>query len=42
MEEQERKLTPESNKISENFQIFGVASFLFSCFYAFCMGVLAL
>ena len=37
MEEQERELTLESKKILENFQIFGVATFLFACFYAFCM-----
>ena len=37
MEEQERELTVESKKILENFQIFGVATFLFACFYSFCM-----
>ena len=29
--------TRESKKIRENFQIFGVATFLFACFYSFCM-----
>ena len=27
----------ENQKIRENFQIFGVATFLFACFYSFCM-----
>ncbi len=29
--------TPETRKMKENFQIFGVASFLYACLYAFCM-----
>lgn len=29
--------TPETKKMKENFQIFGVASFLYACLYAFCM-----
>lgn len=29
--------TPETRKIKENFQIFGLASFLYACLYAFCM-----
>lgn len=29
--------TPETKIIKENFQIFGVASFLYACLYAFCM-----
>lgn len=29
--------TPETTKVKENFQIFGLASFLFACLYAFCM-----
>ncbi len=29
--------TPETRKIKENFQIFGVATFLYACLYAFCM-----
>mgnify|MGYP002510255740 FL=1 len=29
--------TPETKKIKENFQIFGLASFLYACLYAFCM-----
>ena len=37
MEEQTSEITSESRKIRENFQIFGVATFLFACFYAFCM-----
>jgi len=35
--EQEEKITAESRKIRENFQIFGAATFLFACFYTFCM-----
>lgn len=37
MEEQNSEMTPESKTIRENFQVFGVATFLFACFYAFCM-----
>lgn len=37
MDEQTAEITPESRSIRENFQIFGVATFLFSCFYSFCM-----
>jgi len=33
----EENITKESKLIRENFQIFGVATFLFACFYAFCM-----
>ena len=29
--------TPETKKMKENFQIFGLASFLYACLYAFCM-----
>lgn len=29
--------TPETRKMKENFQIFGLASFLYACLYAFCM-----
>lgn len=29
--------TPETGKMKENFQIFGLASFLYACLYAFCM-----
>lgn len=29
--------TPETKNMKENFQIFGVASFLYACLYAFCM-----
>lgn len=29
--------TSETKKIKENFQIFGLASFLYACLYAFCM-----
>lgn len=29
--------TPETAKVKENFQIFGLASFLYACLYAFCM-----
>ena len=35
--EQDEKITAESRKIRENFQIFGAATFLFACFYTFCM-----
>lgn len=37
VEEQEMDMTAESRNIRENFQKFGVATFLFACFYAFCM-----
>ena len=37
MEEQTSEITSESRKIRENFQVFGVATFLFACFYSFCM-----
>ena len=37
MEEQNPEITQESRKIRENFQVFGAATFLFACFYAFCM-----
>lgn len=33
----EENITKESKLIRENFQVFGVATFLFACFYAFCM-----
>ncbi len=33
----EENATKESKLIRENFQVFGVATFLFACFYAFCM-----
>ena len=36
-EEQETKMTAESKILRENFQKFGVATFLFACFYTFCM-----
>lgn len=36
-EEQETKMTEESKILRENFQKFGVATFLFACFYTFCM-----
>lgn len=36
-EDQNIEITKESKSIRENFQIFGVATFLFACFYAFCM-----
>lgn len=36
-EEKEDKATKESKILRENFQIFGVATFLYACFYAFCM-----
>jgi len=36
-EEQETTITKESKKLRENFQKFGVATFLFACFYVFCM-----
>ena len=29
--------TPETRNMKENFQIFGLASFLYACLYAFCM-----
>lgn len=29
--------TPETKKVKENFQIFGLGSFLYACLYAFCM-----
>ncbi len=29
--------TPETKNMKENFQIFGLASFLYACLYAFCM-----
>lgn len=29
--------TPETRKVKENFQVFGVATFLYACLYAFCM-----
>jgi len=32
-----RQDTPETGKVKENFQIFGLASFLYACLYAFCM-----
>lgn len=35
--ENETTATRESRKIRGNFQIFGVATFLYACFYAFCM-----
>lgn len=35
--EQNDKITAESRNIRENFQKFGVATFLLACFYAFCM-----
>jgi len=37
VEEQEMEMTAKSRIIRENFQIFGVATFLYACFYAFCM-----
>lgn len=37
MEEQKSEMTAESKTIRGNFQKFGVATFLFACFYAFCM-----
>jgi len=37
MEEQDSEATKESKIIRQNFQIFGVATFLFACFYTFCM-----
>ncbi|MBQ8633717.1 MAG: DUF4173 domain-containing protein [Lachnospiraceae bacterium] len=37
VEEQSSETTPESRTLRENFQIFGVATFLFACFYSFCM-----
>ncbi|MBP3579587.1 MAG: hypothetical protein J6K15_15900, partial [Lachnospiraceae bacterium] len=33
----EENVTKESKRIRENFQIFGVATFLFACFYSVCM-----
>jgi len=33
----EENITKESKLIRENFQVFGVATFLFACFYSFCM-----
>ncbi|MBQ7864154.1 MAG: DUF4173 domain-containing protein [Lachnospiraceae bacterium] len=33
----EENVTKESKLIRENFQVFGVATFLFACFYSFCM-----
>ena len=33
----EENVTKESKRIRENFQVFGVATFLFSCLYSFCM-----
>lgn len=35
--ESENVITKESRKIHENFQIFGIATLLYACFYAFCM-----
>ena len=37
LEEPEGKMSQESKTIRENFQIFGVATFLFACLYSFCM-----
>lgn len=37
MEEHNVGITAESGKIRENFQIFGVVTFLYACFYTFCM-----
>ena len=37
LEEPVGKVNKESKTIRENFQIFGVATFLFACFYSFCM-----
>lgn len=36
-EEQKMEISMESKKIRENFQKFGVATFLYACFYTFCM-----
>jgi len=36
-EEQDMDLTTESRNIHENFQKFGVATFIYACFYSFCM-----
>ncbi len=35
--EGEIAITKESRKIHENFQVFGLATFLYACVYAFCM-----
>ena len=35
--EHENAMTKESRKIRENFQVFGLATFLYACFYAICM-----
>lgn len=37
VEEKEKEATKESRIIRENFQIFGTATFLYACFYVFCM-----
>jgi len=36
-EEEKKELTQETKKIRENFQIFGLATFIYACIYAFCM-----